>query len=103
MKLKRRGIDPVYFAEKVTQSGLVLNERVHWICFHGCYDFAYLMKIMMNEYLPQSKDNFLKYLSIFFPHIYDIKSFSHEISANLEGGLNKIADILGIQRIGVTH
>lgn len=35
-KLKRRGIDPFYFAEKIIPSGLVLNDKVHWICFHGC-------------------------------------------------------------------
>ena len=27
------------------QSGLVLSDQVHWICFHGCYDFAYLIKV----------------------------------------------------------
>jgi len=51
-RLKRKGISPFTFAEKVMQSGLVLNERVHWICFHGNYDFAYYLKIMMNDYLP---------------------------------------------------
>lgn len=57
-KLKKKGINPLYFAEKLTQSGLVLNDRVNWICFHGCYDFAYFLKIMTNEALPQSRDNF---------------------------------------------
>jgi CCR4-NOT transcription complex subunit 7/8 len=50
--LKHRGISPLYFAEKVMQSGIVLNDKVHWICFHGSYDFAYFLKIMMNDYLP---------------------------------------------------
>jgi CCR4-NOT transcription complex subunit 7/8 len=57
-KLKVRGINPFYFAEKIIPSGLVLNNRVHWICFHGCQDFGYLMKTLSNEHLPQSKDNF---------------------------------------------
>lgn len=96
-KLKRHGIHPLYFAEKVTQSGLILNERVHWICFHGCYDFAYLLKIMMNDLLPKTREQFYLYLKIFFPNIYDIKTFQHEFSDHFEsGGLNRIADMLGI-------
>lgn len=55
-KLKRHGIHPLYFAEKLTASGLVLNDKVHWICFHGSSDFAYFLKIMTNEMLPKSKD-----------------------------------------------
>ncbi|CDW81835.1 caf1-domain-containing protein [Stylonychia lemnae] len=103
-KLKRHGIHPLYFAEKVITSGLILNDRVHWICFHGCYDFAYLLKIVMNELLPKSKENFNQNLKMLFPNIYDIKSFQHEFSDLFEsGGLNRIADLLGIQRIGITH
>ena len=103
-KLKARGISPLYFAEKVTQSGLVLNDKVFWICFHGCYDFAYLLKIMMNEKLPPSRDHFYKLLRIFFPHIYDLKTFQHEFSIHFEGGgLNRLADLLDIQRVGATH
>ena len=48
-RLKRRGMSPMYFAEKVTQSGLVLNDNLYWLCFHGNYDFAYLLKVMMND------------------------------------------------------
>ncbi len=51
-KLKTRGINPRYFAEKVTMSGLIINPNIKWICYHGCYDFAYLLKIAMNEELP---------------------------------------------------
>lgn len=57
----------------------------------------------MNEYLPQTRDGFYKYLGIFFPKIYDLKTFMQEISPSLDGGLNRIADLLGLQRVGVTH
>ena len=103
--MKRHGINPLYFAEKVTASGLVLNDRVQWICYHGAYDFADFLKLMMNETLPQYRDQFFNYLKLFFPNIYDIKSFFHEFSDHLDnvGGLNRIADILGIERIGMKH
>lgn len=74
LKLKRHGINPVFFAEKVTQSGLVLNDRLNWICFHGGFDFAYFLKVMMNETLPNERDMFHKLLKLFFPNVYDIKS-----------------------------
>lgn len=103
-KLRRHGIHPQYFAEKFTTSGLVLNDKIHWICFHGCYDFAYLLKIMTNEGLPHLRDNFYQMLKIFFPNIYDLKLFQHEFSVHYEGGgLNRIADLLDIERIGITH
>ncbi len=103
-KLKRRGIGPLYFAEKVTGSGLVLNENINWLCFHGSYDFAYFLKVMMNEpQLPPNRDTFFNFLSIFFPKVFDIKTFAHEFVPHFEGGLNRLADILGVTRIGTNH
>ena len=52
-----------------------MNDRLTWICFHGCYDFAYMLKILMNEKLPASRDHFEMYLKVFFPNLLDIKSF----------------------------
>jgi CCR4-NOT transcription complex subunit 7/8 len=91
----------MYFAEKVTQSGLVLNEKLTWICFHGCYDFAYFLKIMMNERLPETRDMFDIMIRSYFPKLLDIKSFIHQYF--LDGGLSRIADNLNIRRVGVTH
>jgi CCR4-NOT transcription complex subunit 7/8 len=59
---------------------------------------------MMNEPLSPTRSDFNRYLRIFFPNIYDIKSFQQSLSDYFEGGgLNKIADILDIKRIGTTH
>lgn len=103
-KLKSRGINPLYFAEKVTQSGMVLNDKINWICFHGSFDFAYFLKIMTNDMLPANKENFFKLLTIFFPNIYDIKSFIACFYPTLEtAGLNRIADTLDIPRVGTNH
>jgi len=100
-KLRNHGINPVYFAEKFTNSGLVLNDRITWICFHGCYDFSYFLRIMMNEVLPHSRDSFDAYMKHFFPKLMDIKTFMHQF--NCDGGLNRIADYLNIKRQGAVH
>jgi len=103
-KLKHHGISPKYFAEKMTLSGLILNPNTRWICYHGCYDFAYMLKVLMNESLPPSLTSFRQHLKIFFPNVYDIKSFAPEFSEVYEGGgLNKLAESLGVKRIGTMH
>ena len=107
-----RGIDSTRFSELLTMSGLVLNSKVRWISFHGDYDFAYLIRLLTGEDLPESKEEFDKVLHIFFPHIFDVKFMSHEYNcANI--GLNKLADQLNVvadtlshiqvKRLGIKH
>ena len=74
---KHHGINPQYFAEKALTSGLVLNDRLTWICFHGNQDFGFLIKIFMNENLPPTRQNFEKYIQHYTPNVLDIKSFMH--------------------------
>jgi hypothetical protein len=28
--------------------GIVLNDDIKWICFHGSFDFAYFLKLLIN-------------------------------------------------------
>lgn len=46
--LESDGIDPEYFGELVFASGLVMNENVKWIAFHGSYDFGFLLKVRLS-------------------------------------------------------
>ena len=98
---KHHGINPLYFSEKVMTSGLVLNDRLTWICFHGNQDFGFLIKIMMNENLPTTRQTFEKYLQHYIPNVLDIKTFMGNF--NLYGGLEKIAKQLSIVRMGSQH
>ena len=41
-----KGIEPQEFAEAFMMSGCVLTDDVSWICFHGSWDFAYLLKVL---------------------------------------------------------
>jgi CCR4-NOT transcription complex subunit 7/8 len=100
--LKNHGISPSYFGEKLIQSGLIMNDSLTWICFAGSFDMAYLLKIILNEKLPQQRQQFQKYMDIFFPTLLDIKSFVR-LKIYQDGGLGKIADYLGVPREGTMH
>jgi CCR4-NOT transcription complex subunit 7/8 len=96
------GIDVYKFGELLITSGMVLLDEVKWISFHSGYDFGYLVKIMSCESLPKEEANFRTKLRTFFPSLYDIK-FLMKSCRNLKGGLQDIADEMGIQRIGPQH
>lgn len=99
---ERDGIDVLTFGELLTSSGIVLNDRMKWVSFHGSYDFAYLYKLLMAEPLPKSESEFFEMLALFFPTMYDLKTLIRQ-SDNLFGGLNKVATQLGCERIGSMH
>ena len=71
--LKNKGIPHSLFAEYLIISGLVLNEKITWICFNGSSDFAYLLKYLINDYLPEEEKDFNDLINIYFPNIYDVK------------------------------
>ena len=102
-KHKRSGINPFTFAECLTTSGLVLTEEVQWVCFHGLFDFAYLLKMLTGEaFLPEDEYLFQDILRLYFPHIYDVKTMAAPWN-DLQGGLSKLCQKLDIKRIGTQH
>eukprot|EP00041_Stephanoeca_diplocostata_P013582 m.238598 g.238598 ORF g.238598 m.238598 type:complete len:275 (-) comp19391_c0_seq1:926-1750(-) len=96
------GIDGSIFAELLMTSGLVLNDNVNWITFHAGYDFGYLMKALTGKPLPENEKDFFSLLHIYFPILYDIK-YLMKACKTLKGGLQEVADELGVQRIGPQH
>ena len=46
--LALRGIAPVELANQLLSLDIFLNPLITWVCFHGNYDFAYLVKMIMN-------------------------------------------------------
>ncbi|XP_074603900.1 CCR4-NOT transcription complex subunit Pop2 [Brevipalpus obovatus] len=101
-KHEEDGIDPLEFAELLITSGIVLNEDVKWLSFHSGYDFGYLMKICTDQNLPTEESEFFELLRIYFPCIYDVK-YLMKSCKNLKGGLQEVADQLGLERIGPQH
>ncbi len=101
-KLKKKGIKHKKFAEYFMTSGLVLNPDITWVSFHGCYDFGYLLKLLLNSNLPDNENDFLCDLNTYFINFYDIRTLVKG-KDKLQGGLNKLAQNLDIYREGKIH
>ena len=101
-KLKRKGIKHKLFAEYFMVSGLVLNPYITWISFHGCYDFGYLLKLLLNSKLPDNEKEFIELLNLYFINYYDIRTLVKG-KENLQGSLSRLAQYLGVPREGKIH
>ena len=101
-KLKRKGIKHKLFAEYFMTSGLVLNPDIIWVSFHGCYDFGYLLKLLLNSKLPDSEKEFMDLLNIYFINYYDIRTLVKG-KDNLQGSLDRLAQYLEVLREGKKH
>jgi len=96
------GIHPKDFAELLITSGLVLGDEAKWVSFHSGYDFGYLVKLLTCMNLPSSEEEFFDIFSLWFPTVYDVK-YMMRACKGLKGGLQDVADDLGVMRIGPTH
>ncbi|KAK9072852.1 hypothetical protein SSX86_009287 [Deinandra increscens subsp. villosa] len=101
-KNSEMGIDVNQFGELLMSSGVVLNDNICWVTFHSGYDFGYLLKLLTRKELPKSQTGFFDLIKIYFPVVYDIKHLMRFCN-HLHGGLNKLAEILEVERIGVCH
>ncbi|XP_057787841.1 probable CCR4-associated factor 1 homolog 6 [Salvia miltiorrhiza] len=97
-----KGMDARRFGELLMSSGIVLNDNVYWVTFHSGYDFGYLLKLLTCQNLPETQAGFFSLINIYFPVLYDIKHLM-KFSNSLHGGLNKLAELLEVERVGVCH
>jgi len=100
--LAHKGIPIEKFGEYIITSGLLLNEDLYWISFHGVYDFAYLLKVITGLPLPETENLFFEQLKLYFPHYYDIR-YLVRYTDNLRGSLSKLGQELNVNRIGIQH
>ncbi|XP_068466608.1 probable CCR4-associated factor 1 homolog 11 [Phaseolus vulgaris] len=96
------GVSIVRFAELMMFSGLLYNNNIQWIAFHGAYDFGYMVKILsqrffyMQPFLPPNLCDFLQLVKFFFGYkVYDVKHLIR-FFPNLHGGLDKVSESLGL-------
>eukprot|EP00250_Pteridium_aquilinum_P014978 c22311_g1_i1 orf=329-1126(+) len=99
---RREGIDSRKFGSLFVRCNLVCNRRVRYICFQGDYDFAYLLKLITGELLPNTKAEFKQKELAYFGAVYDLRVMQVQ-HLKLYGGLDKLAKHLGIKRIGAAH
>ena len=93
---KSNGIPLALFAEYLTTSGLVLCEGVQWVCFHGIFDFAYLLKLLTGDKtLPDDEYQFQDALKMYFPSYVDVKTMAAPWS-HLQGSLAKLCQELEV-------
>lgn len=98
------GIDVGHFAELLTSSGLVLCEDVRWLSFHSGYDFGYLVRALHGRDLPEKEEDFAQIFHIYFPSVFDIKYMLRLTDMGTQSiGLDPLADMLGVRRIGTAH
>jgi len=98
---EKYGIEAGNFGELLMTSGIVLCDNIRWVSFHSGYDFAYMLKTLTCKNLPPEEGEFFDLIRTYFPTIYDIKYLMQW--KNLKGGLNDMADYLGVPRIGPQH
>ncbi|KAH7547470.1 hypothetical protein FEM48_Zijuj01G0313500 [Ziziphus jujuba var. spinosa] len=101
-KNNEKGIDAQRFGELLMSSGIVLNDSVHWVTFHSGYDFGYLLKLLTCHNLPDTQVGFFNLINVYFPTVYDIKHLM-KFCNSLHGGLNKLAELLEVERVGICH
>lgn len=101
-KNNEKGVDALKFSALLMSSGVVLNDAVHWVTFHSGYDFGYLLKLLTCRNLPDTQAGFFNLIHMYFPMLYDIK-YLMKFCNSLHGGLNKLAELLDVERIGICH
>jgi CCR4-NOT transcription complex subunit 7/8 len=101
-KLKNKGINHNLFAQYLVISNLVLNPDIKWVSFQGSYDFGYLLKLLLGTDLPESEEEFINLLNLYFINYYDIRMLVKGYQ-NMQGGLNRLAEQLNVQRLGMIH
>nr|ACL52816.1 unknown [Zea mays] len=97
------GVDSTRFAELMMSSGIVLNDDVQWVTFHGSHDFGYLLRLLTGREMPNTLDEFLKLTKIFFPVMYDVKHLMKFCGPGLYGGLSRLGKLLKVERVGTGH
>jgi CCR4-NOT transcription complex subunit 7/8 len=101
-QLATHGIDIQHFGEYLITSGLLLNDELNWISFHGIYDFAYLLKVLTGLPLPENETVFFDSLKMYFPHYYDIR-YLVRYYENFKGSLSRLGQELKLHRTGIQH
>lgn len=84
-------------------TGLIVNSDITWVSFHGCFDFAYLIKAVSGEKLPTTVHGFNELRKHLFPKIYDVKMFVQNSQKFVKYSLARLAEAFGVTTEGSFH
>ncbi|CAD8048966.1 unnamed protein product [Paramecium sonneborni] len=101
--LASKGIDYVEFCEVVTGSGIILNDEIKYVVFHGEFDFGYLLHLFHHSGIPDTQEEFYKMMKLYFPSIYDLKYILKDNQKYKDAGLSRLATKVEVTRIGPEH
>jgi hypothetical protein len=77
-------------------------QRILTNFLYSGYDFGYFVKLLTAVSLPTTEESFFDVLRIWFPTVYDLK-FMMRACKQLKGGLQEVADDLGVSKILVSY
>ncbi|MED6190236.1 hypothetical protein PIB30_103919, partial [Stylosanthes scabra] len=93
------GVSSARFAKLAAASGLLFNDTLTWVTFHGTYDIGYLVKILTWGVLPSRLEEFLDLVKkLFGGNAYDVKHVMRFCNG-IYGGLEKVAETLQVDRV----
>ncbi|KTB12582.1 Poly(A) ribonuclease POP2 [Nakaseomyces glabratus] len=101
------GIDQLEFGQLLMDSGLVLDPEVTWVTYHAAYDLGFLINILMNNSMPNNKDDFEWWVHKYLPNFYDLNLVYKAIqdfkqpNQQQQYTLTSLADDLGIPRFSI--
>ncbi|KAF2324047.1 hypothetical protein GH714_006363 [Hevea brasiliensis] len=82
------------------------HRDLKWLTFHGLYDLAYMVKLVTKKPLPVSMLDFTEIIAtVFGCCVLDVKYMARFYDDLHRGelGLEKLAKILGVKRVGGSH
>ncbi|KAF2287533.1 hypothetical protein GH714_001182 [Hevea brasiliensis] len=104
-ELRINGIDQLFFSNMFTHV-LSRHRDLKWLTFHGLYDLAYMVKLVTKKPLPVSMLDFTEIIAtVFGCCVLDVKYMARFYDDLHRGelGLEKLAKILGVKRVGGSH
>lgn len=98
-RLETNGIDQQEFGELLISSGLVIQDEVSMVAFHGGYVLAYLWKLMTCKEMPSALEQFVDSLQLFLPTFWDLRLIKSRFDPEWsKGSLDALAHEFNIKR-----
>ncbi|KAJ1257501.1 hypothetical protein BS78_10G001500 [Paspalum vaginatum] len=100
-----RGVPPLAFTTMLRDSGLLCNDRYIWSTYMGYTDIGFLLRLVLDEPLPEDRLAFSRQVQHLFPSLVDCKLdlyIPSTVEASQWMKSPDVARVLGVQRAGGT-